>query len=203
MHRCVLGKVMRFKWVMKYNFNTFIAIKNKLVFKKNFFETNFRFLHWKIFAFFSRYLSQSCQFFKNSFESTTRCRLCGCNDNVKNPSSSAASAVRSPAFGRPRHLRERSFTRKRSGWRKIGLDCPSQTRLRRSGARVENQARSVLISRANPLSKATDRFCLLSLSALFDIGQRLLASKTCCGRLVRSCTRFNCTCPDILGTAGR
>ena len=72
-----------------------------------------------------------------------------------------------------------------------------------SGARVESQARSVRISRANPFSEVTDRFCRLPLSALFDIGQRLLASETCCGRSVRARTRFNCTCPDFHGTAGR
>ena len=72
-------------------------------------------------------------------------------------------------------------------------DARSRSRLRCPGAQAESQARSERISRANPFSKVTDRFFRLPLSALFVIGQRLLASKTCCGRSVRTRRRFNCT----------
>ena len=74
---------------------------------------------------------------------------------------------------------------------------------RQARARHGGQARSVRISRANPFSEVTDRFCRLPLSALFVIGQRLLASETCCGRSVRARTRFNSTCPDFQGTTRR
>ena len=114
-------------------------------------------------------------------------------------SSELACRFRSPASGRPQH---RLATPPKRAARRPGFR-PSRTRLRRPGARVESQARSVRISRANPFSEVTDRFCRLPLSALFDIGQRLLASETCCGRSVRARMRFNCTCPDYHGTAGR